>query len=180
MRIRTGLVIGLLAALTGCGTTGGTANDATTAAPASDKGDGIKFARCMRDQGINMPDPTSGGDREFSVSLPDGVDPDKADAATKNCKQYMPNGGEPRKLDPQTVEQMRKMARCMRDNGVPDFPDPKPDGGPQVERNGNGSNSNGSGGVDPEDPKFQAAERVCAQFRPTGAAGPHLSPRDPK
>jgi len=55
------------------------------------------------------------------------------------------------------VEQMRKFSQCMRDNGVPDFPDPDADGrlrGPGHDREG--------------DPKFRAAQEKCREKLPGG------------
>jgi hypothetical protein len=44
-------------------------------------------------------------------------------------------------------------ARCMRQHGI-NMPDPQPDG--RVD----------TSGVNPDDPKFKAAERACPGFRP--------------
>ena len=50
----------------------------------------LAFARCMRQQGIDMPDPTPGGGLDMR-----GVDSDtpKFQAAQQACQQYEPNGG---------------------------------------------------------------------------------------
>jgi hypothetical protein len=50
----------------------------------------LAFARCMRQQGIDMPDPKPGGGLDMR-----GVDSDspKFQAAQQACKQYTPNGG---------------------------------------------------------------------------------------
>ncbi len=61
-------------------------------------------------------------------------------------------------------EGLLAFAQCMRDNGVPDFPDP--DGG--------GINLNGTG-IDRNTPEFQAAHKACEPLLPAhpvqGAAG---------
>jgi hypothetical protein len=49
-------------------------------------------------------------------------------------------------------------ARCMRQHGI-DMPDPKPDG--RVD----------APGIDPDDPKFKAAEQACQQYEPKGGGG---------
>ena len=189
MRIRTGLVLGLLLVLgvAGCGkansgdkvaTAGGQRSTTSSAKPngLAPAEAALKFAQCMREHGINMPDPKAGSSGEFSINLPDGTDPTKADAATQQCKQYMPNGGEPQKMDPQRLEQMQKFAKCMRDNGVPNFQDPDPNGGMKVEQHsaGDGSSNSTAGGIDPNDPKFKAAEQACAKYQPAGQ-GPGTS-----
>ena len=52
-----------------------------------------------------------------------------------------------------------KYARCMRANGVPNFPDPNPGGG-FLFHTGNG--------VDPSSPAFQAARAKCQKLLPSG------------
>ncbi|HVF73859.1 MAG TPA: hypothetical protein VM938_02320 [Acidimicrobiales bacterium] len=55
----------------------------------------VKFARCMREQGIDMPDPTSEGGR-MAVEIKE-IDRDKMDAAHKACESVAPDklGGRP-------------------------------------------------------------------------------------
>jgi hypothetical protein len=178
MRVRTGLVLGLLltVSVAGCaGTHGGggvaTANGSgskptSSAQPGglSDRESALKFAQCMRENGVpNFPDPTFNDGGGIGIEAPQGSDPQKVDAAMKTCKKYLPNGGEPLKADPQRMEQMRKLAKCMRENGVPGFPDPGPDGG--IQMNGNDS------GLNPNDPKFQAAQKACAKYEPARPPG---------
>ncbi|WP_253888390.1 hypothetical protein [Actinokineospora diospyrosa] len=62
------------------------------------------------------------------------------------------------------VEQSREMARCMRENGVPDFPDPDETGGIRIE-------ADKDGGLNPESPEFKAAEQKCDRFLPKPADG---------
>ena len=54
-----------------------------------------------------------------------------------------------------------KRAECMRAHGIPDFPDPNPNGGTLL-RGGPGSD------LDPGNPRFQAAERTCQKLLPHG------------
>jgi hypothetical protein len=179
MRIRTGLALGLLLILpsAGCGaakgdngvaTAGGSASAGPSASAAADglteQERGLKFAQCMRDNGVpNFPDPKFSDGGGMSIDVPEGSDPQKVDAAMRKCQQYTPNGGEPPKADPQVAERNRKFAKCMRDNGVASFPDPGADGGIQI--NGNDPAMN------PDDPKFKAAQTACAQYQPGGTSG---------
>jgi hypothetical protein len=62
------------------------------------------------------------------------------------------------------AEQGRLFAQCMRDNGIADFPDPKPNGPTDYSL---------TGGAD-EQQKFADAGKACAEFAPGkgGAPGP--------
>jgi hypothetical protein len=177
MHIRKGLVFCLLlaASAAGCGGSAGNDGVATAGSPGgkptssagtanlSQQDQALKFAQCMRDNGVpNFPDPKFSDGGGLSIDVPEGSDPHKVDAAMQTCKQYLPNGGEPPKIDPQRVEQNRKFAKCMRDNGVANFPDPGADGGIQVNGNDPGMNM--------DDPKFKAAQNACAQYLPSGGA----------
>jgi hypothetical protein len=159
MRIRIGVAACLLLSMTvaGCGGTDDSNRAASAGNPTSSaEADQLKFAQCMRERGIDMPDPQDGNGKGM-ISLPEGVDPQKAQAAMQQCKQYLPNGGEPAKMDAQQVDQQRKLARCLRENGVANFPDPGANGGFQI---GPGS------GLDPNDPTFKAAQKACAKYQP--------------
>lgn len=173
MNIRTGLALGalLVMAMTGCSKpaadgdgiasagTGTTSASATGAAdePVDEKEAALKFGQCMRDNGLpDFKDPdTSGGG--ISIELPRGTDKATVDAAQEKCKKFLPGGGEPPKISEEQLEEQRKMSQCMRDNGVPDFPDPDATGGIRIE---------GKRGttLDPDSDTFKAAEEKCAQF----------------
>jgi hypothetical protein len=179
-RIRIGLVPGLLLALAlalavaACGggdKRGGVASlgdgkATTTTSPSCSSGlkqGALAYARCLRQHGIDMPDPKIDAAGRVAQQMPSGVGPDapKFKAANEACKQYLPNGGEPEKPDPQTQQQMLAYARCMRQHGI-NIPDPKP---------GEGIGVDGSQGVNPEDPKFKAADQACEQYMPRGGGG---------
>jgi outer membrane murein-binding lipoprotein Lpp len=110
------------------------------------------FAKCMREHGVDMPDPKPAGDGGgMAVTLGgDGVDASKADAAQKACKSLMPNGGEMKPPSPEELDKMRKEAKCMRDHGI-DMPDPDP--------SAKGATRIGGPGDDPA--KFEAAAKAC-------------------
>jgi hypothetical protein len=120
----------------------------------------LEFSRCMREHGIDMPDPTFNGNGGISITVhaggpgPKPGDP-KFKAAEQACQKFMPNGGQPKQLDPQQLQQALKFARCMRQHGI-DVPDPGPDGGIQVR------------GAGPDDPKFKVAQQACEQYAPDG------------
>ncbi len=84
----------------------------------------------MRANGVpNFPDPKPGRGFSFPAS------PAPAFSAAKaKCQKLLPNGGAPPPFDPQALGQLRQIAICMRQHGVPDFPDPG--GLPRLDRPG--------------------------------------------
>ncbi|WP_433793742.1 hypothetical protein [Actinoplanes sp. CA-252034] len=182
MRIRTIVVMGVLfAATAGCSRAaddgGGVATAGNaTATPSNSAADSVadrdmslKFSQCMREQGLDwFPDPQADGRME--LALPQGVDPATVDEAQQACKRFLPNGGEPPKLSAEEIENNRQLAKCMRANGVPNFPDPDADG--QLGIDGDKL------GTGPGDPAFDAADKACVRYRPNGGGerserGPH-------
>ena len=156
------LALGL--ALAGCGgsdsgtgvaTAGGGSEPgptaSTSAAALSNEDRQREFAKCMRENGVEMPDPEP-GQGGIRIQRKPGDDPGKTEAAMEKCRTFLPNGGEGMKLDAEQIEQVRQMAKCMRENGVPNFPDPNADGT---------INFNAGSGFNPEDPKFKAAMEKC-------------------
>jgi hypothetical protein len=135
----------------------------SSSAPAATEEDAaLKYAQCMREHGMTwFPDPQPGG--RMTIRTPKGLDPKKMDAAQKACVTFAPNGGPGRKADPELIEQGRRLAKCMRANGVPDFPDPQPDGGISINRDKISSG--------PGEPAFDKAEQACARYRPSPPPG---------
>lgn len=125
-------------------------------AASADKVDAARaYAQCIRDNGVpDFPDPDANG--QFRGPGHEKENDPKFRAAQEKCRNLAP-GGEHERSDPATVEQMRKFSQCMRDNGLPDYPDPDPDGrvrGVGHEQQGN--------------PTFRAAMEKCRQQLPGG------------
>jgi hypothetical protein len=136
---------------------GGTPSASTSATATRGEDAPLKFSQCMRDQGQTwFPDPKPDG--RMQVRVPEGTDEAKVDAAMEACKKWAPDGGDHGKADPQRLEEARKMAQCMRDNGVPNFPDPQADGSIRIDSDKLGTH--------PGDPAFDKADEACAKFRP--------------
>ena len=86
-------------------------------------------------------------------------------SAMRACQKDLPNGGHPTAAQAaQARAAALAMSRCMRSHGVPNFPDPKFQSGPNGGL-GIGMDLNGSG-INPSSPAFQAAQKACA---PKGA-----------
>ena len=99
---------------------------------------GVKFAACMRHHGVSQfPDPGASGKLTIdAVVNGSSLDPSTPafTQAISACKGLEPAGfmGSPRSSQQQQAA--LSFARCIRENGVKDFPDPTPDG-PLVDTN---------------------------------------------
>jgi hypothetical protein len=123
----------------------------------------LDFARCMRENGVDMPDPgTDGSGRGFvRVGGPgEEIDPETLQAAQEACQHLMADivgeGGP--QLSEEQKDQMLEFAQCMREHGV-DMPDPQFDDG-----NGRFSARMGGDGLDPTSPEFQDAQEACGEI----------------
>jgi hypothetical protein len=144
--------------LTGCGTDDGGGQVASaggdkkqTASPtvSMDREQmGVKYAQCMRENGIEMPDPEPGKGIELRVDK--SVDRAKLQKARETCQQYNPQSDGSAATDPQVAERARKFAECMRANKVEEFADPQP-GQPGVRIDNKVQ----------QDPDFQQASEKC-------------------
>ena len=118
---------------TGTATTTGTGNK-----PANKREKAVRFAECMRDNGVpEFPDPDASGELTID-GVVNGSSLDTSTAAWKGaisaCKDLEPSGftGHKRSSEQQTAA--LEFARCIRENGVTDFPDPTA-GQPLVDTN---------------------------------------------
>jgi hypothetical protein len=122
----------------------------------------LAHAQCMRDQGIDWPDPEF-VDGEWEVRLGDDVDLaspayKEAEAECAQVRQdAQPDAGDD--INPEDrarleaeMDGMLEFAACMRDQGI-DFPDPVMDD--------TGAISGPAGPMDGDWDAFEAAKRVC-------------------
>jgi hypothetical protein len=161
---RSGIPWGLVAALgllsvvvlSACAVPGLAGANATPSPSLSRQQAALKFAQCMRVNGVpNFPDPTFTSGGINSNLNGSGIDPNSptVQKAREACKQYEQDDQSANpSANPSAQAQSLKYARCMRANGVPNFPDPDASGGISL--------SPGSG-LDPNDPAFQKAARAC-------------------
>jgi len=94
----------------------------------------LEFVACMRAEGIDdMPDPVPGDTSgrsavRYAIDVLGKGSDMTFQAALDKCVGLLP---EPPEIEPPSADDLagfQRFARCMRDNGVPEFPDPKPDG----------------------------------------------------
>ncbi len=131
----------------------------------------LAYARCMRENGVDLPDPKTDENGMLVIEGPQeggnpGEDPDfrTADGA---CRKHL-DAALPPKLDEAEQKEFKAKAlahaKCMREQGI-DFPDPRVGEGGEVS-----VQIGGEGGIDPASPKFQAAQKACGT--PFGPVGP--------
>src|SRR5690349_7856634 len=113
-------------ALTGCAadgrdSAGGNGPDAKTRKAM------LAFAQCMREHGVNMPDPQFGENGGVTMRRDSSGSPEKDRAAEKACAKYQ-RAVKPPTLSDEEKAEFRKQAlanaRCLREHGI-DAPDPE-------------------------------------------------------
>ena len=170
----------LVLALAAC--SGGAAAPAVPTAPASSPGTGpqasgdgqaspgaslspedamLAYTKCMREHGVDMPDPQfvgGGGSTSGGAAIQISGDPlsPAFNDATKACDPLLPRMGSSGdgQVAQEFADQALKMARCMRDHGI-DMPDP------QFGDGGSVSIGVAGDGIDPNSTKFQDAAKAC-------------------
>jgi len=82
----------------------------------------VKFSECMRSNGVNdFPDPNASGQfPSYGVSVSKAVWTE----AVAACKALQPPGSLNAHLTPTQFSAALTFAQCVREHGVPDFPDP--------------------------------------------------------
>jgi hypothetical protein len=152
----------------------GKAPPATTVPPVAGGGtslrqlylDAVAYTGCMRSHGMpNLPVPTtasSATQQEVGFGLPPDQQSPQYRAADKACQYLLPgNGAGPSQAAvQQAMAKALKFSECMREHGLPGFPDPK--------SNGQGGFSiTGGRGIDTRSPQFQRAQESCRSLSPT-------------
>jgi hypothetical protein len=121
----------------------------------------LEFTECMRDHGVDMPDPQIAGDGGERMITMEGnaMDTENFEEAQEACEPLMAAAVGEIERDPEREaemrEQMLEYAQCMRDHGI-DMPDPtfNDNGGVQI--------GVGGDGAEIDDDEFVAANEACA------------------
>jgi hypothetical protein len=141
----------------GCGSGGGAGGAATARAGSTSTPDDVTMAivTCYRTHGDpSFPNPVydpSDGRWHFAVS------PGSAPAGTQQaCQHLFPSSNASPPVPQAQFQRLVRLAECLRQHGVPNWPDPDPDG---------------SFGLPPslltKSPNWAQATRACARFMPT-------------
>jgi hypothetical protein len=153
-------IAGAAIVLSACGGAEPSAEDAQ--ANAQDAA--LEYAGCMRDHGIDMPDPQPGESGNFSFQG-GNFDPESAafraasDACDPILQQAVPEGERPDSADFQ--DKLHERAKCMRDKGY-DVPEPQGQNEPSLD---SATEESGESVSDPQidDPEFQRAMTECSK-----------------
>jgi hypothetical protein len=164
MTTRAPLLLAALAgtlALGACGS-GGSPGSTKSAQDKAFEG-ALKFAKCMRQHGVDMPDPTRSGNGGINIQMGRQgggkirTNDPSIKAAQSACQKYLQTGGG---RAPSPAERARMQAamlaytHCMRSHGVK-MADPKFSGG------GVSMEVGGPGQTRPDSPLFKAADQAC-------------------
>jgi hypothetical protein len=131
---------------------------ATPTSSSSGHGSVLAYSQCMRTHGISdFPDPDSNGSISLNAEAGSDLSPSNPQfqAANNACKSLKPAVQQQQRQEVATAA--LNYAKCMRQHGVSDYPDPRPDGSLEV------GESPGSD-LDPANPQFQRANSACKQF----------------
>jgi hypothetical protein len=118
---------------------------------------GVKFSTCMRDHGVpSFPDPEAdAGGIQIPVSLARNPSP-AFKSAMQACHSLMvAEGGSPPVVSAGQKAAAVKLAQCMREHGVPNYPDPTYQDGNLVPP------SIANPAINPVSPVFSAASKTC-------------------
>jgi hypothetical protein len=161
----------LLAALAGCSASVGSQAATTTTTQPDRVAIWRQVIQCLRDNGMpNLPDPQfdDNGEPQFPGGDP-GDPPERARRACEPIYNRLPPERPPPGEDrpPSDIPALLRFAQCMREHGMTDFPDPKPDGsfplvGTSIEREG-------------KSPRMLSAMRACRSLNPDPRGGIHGS-----
>ena len=124
----------------------------------------LAFAECMRENGVEVPDPAPPGDGEgggrILVRPGQEIDEDTFEEADAKCRHHLEGV-----FDEPSDEELQEMqdralafARCMRENGVEKHPDPSFEGGRTTMAISEDDVL--------ADPDFEAAEKECRKHLP--------------
>jgi hypothetical protein len=125
-------LIAMVALISACGSSAPAETGSGGNNSAANAQQAVRFAECMRNNGVSdFPDPGASG--KFTIDgIVNGSSLNLSTPAFKQamsaCKDLEPAGFTGTKRSSQEQQAALKFAKCMRENGVPDFPDPTPNG----------------------------------------------------
>jgi hypothetical protein len=117
-----------LALVSGCGGSGGGTPTKSPKAQAGGTTSLVQLAQCARAHGMpNFPDPTQAPDGSWQFP-PTAEGQQLPDACASLKRSLGGQGSAPKAASAADMAKLRQFAQCMRQHGLPDWPDPKDDG----------------------------------------------------
>ena len=151
--------IGSALAVAACGSAANTGTNSANADQA------LEYVRCLRLHGVsNFPDPSPGG---RLPNIPSDIDTKAPafQAAQHACANVMPAGGASGTTSGSWMPRLLAVARCMRNHGLPNFPDPTTSPPPPPPPNRHTGNVEGGPGAylafPPSSPRLTRAAAAC-------------------
>ena len=151
-----GAMLAASAVLAGCGSGGGPAGTRTTQGGGAPDTSISSLIACYRAHGDpGFPDPVydpNDGRWHFAIS------PNSAPASTRQaCQRLTPNMTASPPVPQAQFQQLVRLAGCIRQHGVPNWPDPDPDGAfglpPSLQK---------------KTPAYARAAQACQRYMPSG------------
>jgi hypothetical protein len=124
-----------------------------------------QYAQCMREHGLpSYGDPSVRDGRLHGFEVPPGGPPPEdqeraADEACKHILDTLPPAVTDDEPSEQEVAELVEFAKCMREHGVPEWPDPKSDGSFPIQ---------GTPLAAKTDERVSTANRACRQHAKNG------------
>ncbi|WKG01699.1 hypothetical protein [Mycolicibacterium sp. HK-90] len=134
--------------------------------PGDPGGQAAKYSACMRANGVpDFPDPNADGHIAYGgISVPKAVWVKAVGACESLAPQSWLDGAG---RTPEQQQAALRFAQCMRDNGVPDFPDPATNDEPLIDT------SKMRGDVSAREiPELKGAQESCHDFFTAALPGP--------
>jgi hypothetical protein len=147
-----------------CGSSPSSSNPSTAAGGGSSSSNPglVAFAQCMRAHGVtDYPD--SGAPTDAAPGSDLNPDNPTYQSARQACEYLHPVIHVNQSQAAQNLAAALNFAKCMRQHGITNYPDPGPHSGP------NGGEGINLSGIDINSPRFKAAQQACRQYQvPSG------------
>ncbi|MFI6726993.1 hypothetical protein NRF20_39385 [Streptomyces sp. R-74717] len=160
--------------LVGCSSDSGSADasDDSTSSSSDSSSDstnsGVAYSQCMRENGVSgYPDPKEDSQGRVQLTVPENIDQNSPTfkSAQSACQSLLVQGdmgaaANSREFD---ATKVAAWAKCIRENGMPNFQDPKVDGSTII------IDADAAGISGQNDPNFAKATSACYSIRPGGS-----------
>jgi hypothetical protein len=153
-----GILTGIVVLVAACGGSSSTVAKTASNSIPDTQANALAYSQCMQSHGDpNFPNPKQGpgGAWLYRVTpqTQQYVSGPAYDTAERACRKVQPNQGITPAQRRAALDQLLKLARCMRAHGMTTFPDPT--------SNGEGVGLHIGDNIDPSSPQFKAAAKAC-------------------